>query len=205
MTDKYKQILLTDAVLDCWWMDTKYECVVKANIEYNRTVNRHLSITIRQVTFANSGVYACQVYGYNTSLYQKCYLQIKTGALLIIFKESDCFIWTGGSLILTFDILLCVTGIQCWVRFCSRSLLIYFTHDYILPVDANEFCHAKFFFRFQKVLCGCLKKGKEVKRERGEGWSPASNTKHAYLPCKERWSCQDLYMLVQVGETSFSV
>lgn len=84
-------ILLTDAVLDCWWMDQKPECVVKASIEYNRTVNRHLSITLRQVTFANSGVYACQVHGYDPSSYKTCDLQIKTGTYC--FKlQLKCYV-----------------------------------------------------------------------------------------------------------------
>ncbi|XP_025114192.1 uncharacterized protein LOC112576139 [Pomacea canaliculata] len=67
----------SDAVLDCWWHYGVMECIQKQNVHFNRIVGRTLNLTFQSVTSNYTGIYACQVPGYDASYYKTCTLQVK--------------------------------------------------------------------------------------------------------------------------------
>ncbi|XP_025113850.1 uncharacterized protein LOC112575922 [Pomacea canaliculata] len=88
------------AVIDCWWIKGKLDCYSQLGVEYNKTVGKDLTATIKQVTSAHTGKYACQVSGYEASSLEICELHLKLGTentCRITYDKSesqarlDCF------------------------------------------------------------------------------------------------------------------
>ncbi|XP_025113851.1 uncharacterized protein LOC112575923 [Pomacea canaliculata] len=96
----YAQHGSPDAVIDCWWIKGKLDCYSQHGVEYNKTVGKDLTITLKQVTSAHTGKYACQVSGYESNSLEICELHLKLGTentCRITFDKSenqarlDCF------------------------------------------------------------------------------------------------------------------
>ncbi|PVD21801.1 hypothetical protein C0Q70_17602 [Pomacea canaliculata] len=77
------------AVIDCWWIKGKLDCYSQLGVEYNKTVGKDLTATIKQVTSAHTGKYACQVSGYEASSLEICELHLKLAVLVECLWENN--------------------------------------------------------------------------------------------------------------------
>ncbi|XP_025113449.1 uncharacterized protein LOC112575685 [Pomacea canaliculata] len=107
-----------DAVVDCWWIKGKLDCYSQHGVEYNKAVGKSLTITLKQVTSAHTGKYACQVSGYESSSLEICELHLKLGT------ENTCRI--------TYDKSVSRARLDCFlnkdIAEARKSFAVYKTH-----------------------------------------------------------------------------
>ncbi|XP_025112580.1 uncharacterized protein LOC112575160 isoform X1 [Pomacea canaliculata] len=76
-----------DAVVDCWWVRGEVGCAVKKGFEYNKVVTTNLTVTLKGVTPAITGTYACQVAGYGPESLETCEIKLDKSCN-IIYERS---------------------------------------------------------------------------------------------------------------------
>ncbi|XP_025113877.1 uncharacterized protein LOC112575941 isoform X3 [Pomacea canaliculata] len=84
-----------DAVVDCWWVQGEVGCAVKKGFEYNKVVTTNLTVTLRGVTPAITGTYACQVAGYGPESLETCEIKLAVAKCYWKERQPQCYFENG--------------------------------------------------------------------------------------------------------------